>query len=310
MNKTPQFRTALGFSCVFVALTGPGMVTAQTAPAAIPSPSSSTQLPDRLPTETTETSIAADGVETITRTRRIPARTTAAPYEAAPHTGTAYAPPQGYTAQPYAPQGYTPQAYASPVYVAPPTTTPVVYGREQWIEACRQRTAGRSREDRNQIIGSLLGASVGGLAGNRIASGKRLGGTVLGAGAGGLAGAAIGNAIKDKDEAARYDCSAALDNHLSQYTANNGRLASRTIPAGTAYPGAYPVYAPQAYYPQPAPTYQTGQPTQYVWVPVEVEQPQRVIVRETVREEPVPARRVIPTPRQVSVPATSKLVRE
>lgn len=282
---------------------------AQSLQSAVPSPSISTRLPAQLPVETIETVTGPDGVETVTRTRRIPARVETQPVaaqttQAAPiaaYRQPAY-PQPGYPQPAYAPgtpygQPYQPVAYA-------PAPTPVVFNREQWVDECRRRTAGSSSDERQQLIGGLLGTAIGGIAGNRIASGERLGGTLIGAGAGGLAGAAIGNALGEKKDDAAYDCQAALDNYLSQYSANGGRVAARTIPAGSAYPAQ--AYPQQGYYgyPNQAQPYAYQQPNQVVWVPVQVEQPQRVIVRETVREEGVPAARRVPQP------SGSKLIQE
>lgn len=223
------------------------------------------------PTPTSETVIGADGVETITRTRRIEARR---PATAAPQ-GTA---PQGYIQH-----GAAPVVYAS---------APVVFERDQWLDECRRRTAGRNNSDTGLIIGGLLGAIAGGVAGYEIAKvGDRTLGTVLGAGGGGLLGSLIGGG-KKKD---RYDCEAALDSYLSQYGTPGSRIASRAI--------AYPASAPPAYgYGYPA-GYSSGYayapPPQMVLVPVHTEQQQQVVVRETVREETysVPgAARVIPAP--------------
>ncbi|WP_156167327.1 glycine zipper 2TM domain-containing protein [Aurantiacibacter marinus] len=72
--------------------------------------------------------------------------------------------------------------------------------RDQWLTDCQYLMADgggyEDRRDRNgRLIGGLLGAVVGGVAGNRIAGGDRLLGTVAGAGLGGLAGAAIGSVL-------------------------------------------------------------------------------------------------------------------
>ena len=75
--------------------------------------------------------------------------------------------------------------------------------REAWLADCRvlmSRAGGYYdyndyyRDDADSgLIGGLLGAAVGGFAGNRIADGDRLAGTVIGAGIGGIAGAVIGS---------------------------------------------------------------------------------------------------------------------
>ncbi|MCL9982113.1 MAG: hypothetical protein NBV60_03040 [Erythrobacter sp.] len=205
----------------------------------------------RTVTETTETVIDANGVETITRTRRIDL--------------------------PAAPQGYAP-AYA-------PSYAPVVFERDQWLDECRRRTAGKDKDDTGAIIGGLLGAIAGGFAGYEIAGvGDRVLGTVLGVGGGGLIGGLLGSLFDGDDDADRYDCEAALDTYLSQYGTSaaypGARSASREIP--------YPTYG-YAY-----------APPQMVMVPVRSEVPQQVVVRETERYETytVPgAARIIPAPR-------------
>lgn len=217
--------------------------------------------------EVTETREIIDGVETVTRTRRIdrPA-------------------PRGPMPQTHA-QGYAPQmAYAA---------APVVFERDQWLAECRRRTAGRSKDDTGTIIGGLLGAIAGGFAGYEIAgAGDRVLGTVLGVGGGGLIGGLLGSLFNGKDKD-RYDCEAALDAYLAQYGTSGTRIASREIayPAHHPYGYAYPAYgyAPYAYAPPP----------QMVMVPVRSQVPQQVVVRETVREESyaVPgAARAIPAP--------------
>lgn len=214
-------------------------------------------------TQTTETTIGADGVETITRTRRI-----------------------DLPAQPLRQaQGYAPN-YA-PAY-APPAYGPVVFEREQWLDECRRRTAGRDKDDTGLIIGGLLGAIAGGFAGYEIAgAGDRVLGTVLGVGSGGLLGGLLGSLFDGDDDEDRYDCEAALDTYLSQYGAPGARIASREIP--------YP-----AYQPYPAFGYHHGySPQQVVLVPVRSEVQQQVVVRETERYETytVPgAARIIPAP--------------
>jgi len=230
-------------------------------------------------TQTTETVIGADGVETITRTRRIDATR---PLPAAPT-----APPQGYPHQGYMQQGYAPMAYApAPAYA------PVVFEREQWLDECRRRTKGRNNNDTGLIIGGLLGAIAGGVAGYEIAgAGDRVLGTVLGAGGGGLIGGFLGNLIGGGKKKNRYDCEAALDGYLTQYGAPGGRIASREI-AYPAYGYGYPANYSYGYSYAP--------PPQMVLVPVRSEQQQQVVVRETIREEAytVPgAARVIPAPR-------------
>lgn len=221
--------------------------------------------PASVVTEETVTDI--NGVETITRTRRIEAPRRVAP--AAPN---------------YAPQ-YAPVAYAP---------APVVFERDQWIAECNRRIAGRDKDDTGLIIGGLLGAIAGGVAGYEIAgAGDRVLGTVLGVGGGGLIGGLIGS-LFDKDDEDQYDCEAALDSYLSQHGAPGQRIASREI--------AYPAYAPPAYgygYPQAYGYYSYAPPPQVVLVPVRSEVQQQVVVRETERIETytVPgATRIIPEP--------------
>lgn len=239
------------------------------------------------PTPASETVIGADGVETIIYTRRIgePSPATAAPQSTAP---------QGYIQH-----GAAPVVYAS---------APVVFERDQWLDECSRRTAGRNNSDTGLIIGGLLGAIAGGVAGYEIAKvGDRTLGTVLGAGGGGLLGGLLGNLIGGGKKKDRYDCEAALDSYLSQYGMPNTRIASREI--------AYPTSAPPAYaygygYGYPA-GYSSGYayapPPQMVLVPVRTEQQQQVVVRENMREETyyVPgAARVIPAPSPKMIKAT------
>jgi hypothetical protein len=229
--------------------------------------------------QTNETVTNADGVETITRTRRIESRAPA---------GTG-----GYTPAPrYAPN-YPQTAYLP----APMAAAPVVFEREQWLDECRRRTKGRDRDDTGLIIGGLLGAIAGGVAGYEIAGvGDRVLGTVLGVGGGGLIGGLIGSLFDGDDDEDRYDCEGALNSYLSQYGAPGARIASREIayapyPAGPAYGYGYPAGYSYGY------TY--APPPQMVMVPVRTEVQQQVVVRETIREEKytVPgAVREIPAP--------------
>lgn len=229
-------------------------------------------VPARAPV--TETVTVVDGVETVTRTRYIPAP------NAEPH------------AKGYIPQGYAPQYY--PGYATPPA----VFEREQWIEECRRRTRGQSKDKTGLIIGGLLGAIGGGIAGYEIAgAGDRVLGTVLGVGGGGLIGGLLGSLFDGDKKKNLYDCEAALDSYLSAYGAPGARIASREIaypyPATPAYPYSYGY--PQGY----SYGYAYAPPPQVVLVPVRTEVQQQVVVRETTREETytVPgASRVIPTP--------------
>ncbi len=219
--------------------------------------------------QVTETREIIDGVETITRTRRIDLPAAA---------------PRGPM-----PQGHA-HGYAPPMAYAP---APVVFERDQWLDECRRRTAGRDKDDTGTIIGGLLGAIAGGFAGYEIAgAGDRVLGTVLGVGGGSLLGGLLGSLFNGRDED-RYDCEAALDAYLTQYGTPGPRIASREIayapyPAQYSYGYAYPAYG-YAYAPAP----------QMVMVPVRSQVQQQVVERETVREETytVPgAARIIPAP--------------
>jgi hypothetical protein len=206
--------------------------------------------------QTNETVTSADGVETITRTRRIET------------------PRPGHSAAPAPQHAYPHHGYA-PVTYAPAYAAPAVFERDQWIEECRRRTAGRDKDDTGLIIGGLLGAIAGGVAGYEIAgAGERVLGSVLGVGGGGLIGGLIGSLFDGDDDEDRYDCEAALDSYLSQHGAPGARIASREIayPAyGYGYPASYGyTYAP---------------PPQVVLVPVRTEVQQQVVVRETERYE-------------------------
>lgn len=117
------------------------------------------------------------------------------------------------------PLGYTPQQRAA------------------WLDQCRASYLRSDyRNGNGAVIGGLVGAAVGGFAGNRIADGNRLLGTVVGAGVGGLAGAAIGDAA-DRD--ARRDGEAAAidqcENYLRRYE------ASYAAPGYSHAPGYGPV---------------------------------------------------------------------
>ena len=227
-----------------------------------------------------ETSVDQYGVETITRTRRIE---TSAPYpgEYAEYEGESHQ--YGYAPAPA--HGYAP--------------APAVFERDQWLDECERRTSGRGNREKGGIIGGLLGAIAGGIIGNRVADSERLGGTLIGAGVGGIAGVVLGSLIGGgRNDRGDYDCEAALDGYLSQY-GHTGRIAAHPAPAyGYAQPAHHGYgygYAPayQAY------SYSYAPPQQVVYVPVYYEVQQRVIVRETVREEVeiVPgAARVIPAP--------------
>lgn len=178
----------------------------------------------------------------------------------------AIAPPHGHVRT--LPQH--PYVHAMPPYAGYHPAPPPHFDRDRWLDECRERIRGVRREDRAGVIGGLLGAAVGGVAGNRLWDSERLAGTLLGAGVGGLAGIAIGAAIGAAGDRRRED-ECAL--HLDRYMAGG-------------YPGhgGYPGYGHGYGYAYPAVTY----------VPVLVAIPQRAVIRETVTEEwvdvPAPAR--------------------
>lgn len=259
----------------------------------------------------TETAIGPDGVETITRTRRIVRRAPAT------QNGTRYVREEEYEVElpaqhhgtVYYGQGYAPAYGGHYSHAYAPGAQ--VFQRDQWIAECERRTNGERGGKKGGIIGGLLGAIAGGIIGNRAFDSERLGGTLLGAGVGGLGGALLGSLIgggrNDRDE---YDCEAALDAYLSQHAIGGPRIASRTIPmGGPVYAPAAPVYAVPAYtYAQQQPYYQP--PQQITYVPIEYQQRRRVIVRETVREEVIPgATRTIPAPRPQPQPEARPLPR-
>ena len=230
-----------------------------------------------LPTFTEERSIGPDGVETITRTRVI----------------------RGASPMP---QPINPAINTMPYPVMP---APVVLDREQWLAECNRRIDGRSNGDRATIIGGLLGAIGGGVLGNVLADGNRLGETLLGAGAGGLGGALLGSLVGGGKRGDRYDCEAALDGYMAYY-AQPG--AMRTIgypypPTGYryGYTGAYS-YSAECGCQQP----------QMALIPIRTEVRQRVIVREQIREQLVPGERVIdpPRPTPIKPAAPTKLIKQ
>ncbi|MEL6530851.1 MAG: glycine zipper 2TM domain-containing protein [Pseudomonadota bacterium] len=299
--------TALAVALPALSLAAPAIAQSELPPLPVPAqvqpvevrtlpPVHASSLP--APSYNTETTIGADGVETITRTRRIERST---PY------------PDSVKRGPFIQQ----PSYA-PYPGGPAAPAPIVFEREQWLEECRRRTDGRSEKEKGGIIGGLLGAVAGGIIGNRVADGERLAGTLIGAGTGGLAGLLLGNLIGGGKKNDRYDCEAALDGYLSQYGQPG---AARTIPypAGGYYPTTYPGYAP-AYTGHYGYSAACGcQQPQVVWVPVRTEVRQRVIVRETVREERIPGSRIIPpapspkmikqAPRPVPAPRPVKMIK-
>lgn len=240
-----------------------------------------------------EVTVDENGVETITRTRRIEST---APYPAQyEYESEAY----DYRYAPQPAHGYAPAAS--------------VFQREEWIAECERRTRGHGDREKGGIIGGLLGAITGGIIGNRVAgAGERLGGTLIGAGVGGIAGVVLGSLIGGgRNDRGEYDCEAALDGYLTQYGhPGTHRVATRVIPPQHYAPAYAPAYAPPAHYGHysygyaPAYQYSYAAPQQVVYVPIEYEVPQRVIVRETVREEVIPGatRYIPPPPRPVAEP--------
>lgn len=264
-----------------------------------------------------EVTVAPDGTETITRTRRIE---TDAPY---PHSysapATSYPTYVDETVHTYAPahaghaggygysSGYAPGA--------------AVFQRDQWIDECERRTSRRGDREKGGIIGSLLGAITGGIIGNRVAgAGDRLGGTLIGGGVGALGGLVLGQLIGGgRNDRGEYDCEAALDSYLSQYGHPVAHGAIRTIPAqgyvpGPNYHGAHHSYGYAPGYHSYG--YSYAPPHQIVYVPIEYQQQQRVIVRETIREEvipgavrEVPARAPIPVKGPAPRPAPPRYIK-
>ncbi len=99
--------------------------------------------------QTAETVTATDGVKTITRTRRISRPRRAAAAQARPHQGAMH------------------HSYAQVAY----SPAPVVFEREQWLDECRRRTAGRKKKHRYDCDAALDGyLSQYGAPGARIAS--------------------------------------------------------------------------------------------------------------------------------------------
>ena len=210
--------------------------------------------------ETITRSIGDDGIETITRTREIPARSNAAG--------------AGVGAQPTSAYAATPSAST------PAPAGSNVLEREQWLEECKRRTQNQGGGTDGGKVGGLLGAIGGGAAGYGLA-GETLGGTLLDAGVGGIASLLLGRLIAGDGREEPFDCEAALDGHLDQHTQQQERIASRSIPGQDGAPAS----APPA---QPAGTV----------VPVVTYQQQHVIIRETetVREELIPGDSAIPLP--------------
>lgn len=228
-----------------------------------------------------EVTVAPDGTETITRTRRIETdapypHSYSAPATAAPayveETVHTYAPAHASHAGAY---GYAPGA--------------AVFQRDQWISECERRTARSGDREKGGIIGALLGGITGGIIGNRVAgAGERLAGSLIGGGAGAIGGLVLGQLIGGgRNDRGEYDCAAALDGYLSQYGHAGTYGAVRTIPAQVYAPA--PAYHGYGYAPaHHSYGYSYAPPQQIVYVPIHYQQQQRVIVRETVREEVIP----------------------
>ncbi len=256
--------------------------------------------------------VGPDGVETITRTRRIVRRAAPAAHTSTEHAATAY------TSSAYGGGAHTGGAHtqsyghtAGHSYGYGYPAGAQVFSRDQWLAACEDRTRGRRGKDKGGIIGGLLGAIAGGIIGNRAFDSERLGGTLLGAGVGGLGGVLLGSLIGGgRNDRGEYDCEAALDGYLSQYAHGGGQYAARSIPAqvhAVPHQGYRGHHGHHYGYSYAAPQYYYAPPQQIVYIPVEYQQRQRVVVRETVREEVIPgATRIIPAPAPQPAPRPIK----
>jgi len=238
--------------------------------------------------DTSLSTLGEDGVETITRTRRI---ASSAPVQTHHYQTSNRA---------HYPTHHAPVAYHAPAYA------PMVLDREQWIAECERRTTGHNNKKKGGIIGGLLGAIGGGFAGHEIAgAGDRLGGALIGGGLGGLAGILLGNLIAGDGDDDDYDCETVLNTYLEQYSKHSAYYAHHAAPVAHYPAYGYGYAQTHAYYP----ARQT-----VVIVPVTTYQQQRVIVRETVREEIVEVegatRTIPPAPRPVAQPSPSpKLIK-
>ena len=245
------------------------------------------------------TAMGSDEVETITRTRWIERSSVGATKPHHPHAIDH--------------MNYGEHAHAT---YAPAYSYPVRFDRESWLAECNARTRDLDDGDdrKGGIIGALLGAISGGIIGNRAWDSERLLGSVVGAGVGGLAGYAIGSAVDgggERDYRYRYDCEAALDRYMSGASYPAPHIASRSMPAhGYGYSHGY-MPAAYGYGPMYASGCNCSQPM--VMIEVREEIPQHVVVRENVREEwvdePVTVReRVIEeVPVEAPPPAPTKL---
>ncbi len=172
--------------------------------------------------------------------------------------------------------------------------------REAWLADCRLVMGGGDYgyyEDRGgdgDLVGGLLGAVVGGVAGNRIAgSGDRLLGTVVGAGLGGIAGAVIGDAVDgdgrrgpsaDEVYAARY-----CDAYLRRYEMSGGAgYYGQMQPVMMVQMGGVPMHGPMhgqrghRHGPECTTTVREE------WVEVEVTPPARREIPPRPRPQPAP----------------------
>lgn len=282
------FKALSGLAMAGVATAALAMPAAAQAQAVYTSPMSASEVQSLPPEYRTgpavadysETTVDEYGVETITRTRRIDSPAPHAPeyteYETEQHYYT-QAPAYGYA------------------------QSSAVFERDQWLDECERRTSGHGNREKGGIIGGLLGAIAGGIIGNRVSDGERLAGTLIGAGTGGLAGIVLGSLIGGgRNDRGDYDCEAALDGYLMQYGQPGTRIAHRVIAAPAPAYAQAPMQYGYGYAPAYQSSYYYAPPQQIVYVPVQYEVQQRVIVRETVREEVVPgATRSIPQPRPV-----------
>ena len=139
------------------------------------------------------------------------------------------------------PQPVLHSPYPGPVaqHAYPPM--PPVFDRTAWIDECRAYVRDRRRRgDAGATVGGLLGAAAGGIIGNRVADGERLGGTLIGAGVGGLAGLAIGSAIAlAKGDPDKRNCREWLDRYEDRIAYGGG------YPGGGYEGGYYPGYGGQ-----------------------------------------------------------------
>lgn len=196
---------------------------------------------------------------------------TAMPATPAPHMGSYDAGGYEYE-QPY---GDMPMAHAAEGF-----------GREAWLDECRDRMGAGRRGDKSSVIGGVVGAAAGGLLGNRVAKrGDRLGGTLVGAGVGGLAGMAVGKAI---DGGKRREARDYCESYLDYYTQGGGYAHGGYAQGGYGYyDQGY--YGNGGYHGQAcacaAPAYHARRT---IMVPMRVPVQRRAIVREYVTERVIP----------------------